>query len=92
MPVNEEIKKFTEEVLKTISNTTDPDITLFVFRAIKNNPKFFKEYQNLVGAKSRDTVHNHVGKSVKEILGRENDIVVSVKGELIGSYTRFKSQ
>jgi hypothetical protein len=92
MPVSDnQVKYFTEDMLKLVADKNSPDITLLVFQAIEANRSVQPRYEGLLRQDSR--VNARIGKMVKEILNRENDREIKVKSEecrLIGSYMRFK--
>jgi hypothetical protein len=92
MPVSDnQVRFFTEDMLKMVADKNSPDVTLLLFQAIEANPSVKPRYEGLTRADSR--VNARIGKMVKEILNRENDREIRVKPsdcKLIGSYMRFK--
>jgi len=93
MASNKEVEDFVNAALFEGLKPEDrysQDVTLHVFRLIKNDPRYRERYDALGGK----NVNASIGRKIKEILGRVNAETVNAPPDvedLIETYTRFKN-
>ncbi|MCC7451284.1 MAG: toll/interleukin-1 receptor domain-containing protein [Anaerolineae bacterium] len=96
MASNKEVEDFVNAVLFEALKPEDrysQDVTLHVFRLIKNDPRYWERYRALGGSKG-SPVNASIARKIKEILGRVNAEKVNAPpdvADLINEYTRFKN-
>ena len=85
----EEVYELVFDVLESMPEPYNEDITDEVCMEIENKTEWLRQYQNLCVELSKNSVNSNIGYYTKQITGKMSGKVTKAKSNLIKTYTKL---